>query len=323
MADLMYDLEAIRSKMRKKKGGGRSRDPNEWRPDKAETGKPLKWKFFILPPVDSMDIWYYEHGNHFIDNKVIECPRIHDGATCPLCQLGFDLMKETDDKEERRAIAKKFLSSSRYSVNIYFPSVKSTSADLRGKVKWFSMPQSIYGICEDVIMRDPPEGDAIEPEPFGIFFDPENAMPFVLEARKKGEYNSYEASHFIDKKMPITNGGEEKIKAILDARHDIPTLFPDRDVDLLETIASKFEDGSRAQVAVNEGKEKDEEKDDKKSGKKEETQEDEVSDLTDEILEDDIEDSADSKKPSEPEPEAEVGEEDEDLKSLLDELNSD
>jgi len=195
MADLMYDLESIRGKMRKRKGGG-AKDPNEWRPDKAEIGKVLKYKFFILPPVDSMDLWYYEHGQHWIDSSRIECPRIHDGTDCPLCQFGFDLMKETDEKSERSKIARQWLASARYAINIYFPSVASTPQELRGKVMWFSVPQSVYSIMEEVIMRDTPDDDALEPEAHGIFFDPNNAFPFVLEAKKKGDFNSYESSHF-------------------------------------------------------------------------------------------------------------------------------
>lgn len=318
MANLAYDLETIRNKMRKKKGG--SRDPNEWRPDKAEQGKPLKWKFFILPPVDSMDLWYYEHGAHWIENKVLECPRIHgDDSSCPLCQFGFDMMKETDDKEERRKIARNYLASSRYAVNIYFPSVSSTPADLRGKVMWFSMPQSVYTIMEEVIMRDPPESDALEPEPYGIFFDPTNALPFVLEAKKKGEFNSYESSHFINKPMPITKK-EEKIEGILESRHDIPSLFSDRDLDALQSIVDNLTGSSSTKSAPKA----------EPSEQIEEEQEEEVevesgSDLEDELEEDEIEEKAEEPKAKakKEKKEAKIEVEDDDLNSLLEELNSD
>lgn len=331
MADLMYDLEAIRAKMRKKKGN-KGKDPNEWRPDKAEANKSLKWKFFILPPTDGMDMWYYEHGNHFIDNKVLECPRIHDdGITCPLCQFGFDLMKDTEEKDERRAIAKKYLSSSRYSVNIYFPAVDSTPAELRGKVMWFSMPQSVYAICDEVIMRDPPSADVLEPEPYGIFFDPNNAMPFVLEAKKKGEYNSYESSHFIGKKMPITKGGDEKIKEILAQRHNIPTLFQERDIDALQAIVDNMTGGGKVSVPKSEPKKTESKKSEPEEKKT--SDEDELDDLMEEKTEEKVEakpeKKPEAKKETKPEAkpeakeEAKVEEEDEDLASLLNELNSD
>jgi hypothetical protein len=323
--NLAYDLEAIRSKMRQKKGG-KGRDPNEWRPDKAEANKPLKWKFFILPPTDNMDLWYYEHGAHFIENKVIECPRIHDETTCPLCQFGFDQMKDVKDKAERSQIAKNYLSSSRYAVNIYFPAIDSTPADLRGKVMWFSMPQSVFQLCEDVIMRDS-AGDSMESEeaaPYGIFYDPNNAMPFVLEAKKKGDFNSYEASHFIGKKMPITKGGDEKIAEILGMRHDLPSLFTARNVDALQSIVDNLEGNSRPS----------EPKPSKPAGKSD-------ADDLEELV---SEEKKPAKAPAKPEPtkkpepskdpkktetkkqepveEAEVEEKDEDLASLLEELNN-
>jgi len=323
MADLLYDLEAIRSKMRQKKGSGR-KDPNEWRPDKAEAGKTLKWKFFILPPLDGMDMWYYEHGNHFIESKVLECPRIHDdGVTCPLCQFGFDLMKDTDEKEERRAIAKKYLSSSRYSVNIYFPAIETTPADLRGKVMWFSMPKSVYDICESVIMRDPPAADAVEPEPYGIFFDPKNAMPFVLEARKKGEYNSYESSHFIGKKMPIT---KNDIDEVLAQRHNIPTLFSARDADALQSIVDNLT--GTAKIPVKSEKKPEKHSEPAKSVVSEAADLEEEEEKAPEKTKAPIVEKATAKAPAvekapeKKQEEAKIEEEDEDLASLLNELNS-
>lgn len=316
MTDLLYDLESIRGKMRKRKGG-KAKDPNEWRPDKAEIGKPLKWKFFILPPVESMDIWYYEHGQHWIEKNVIECPRIHDGTSCPLCQFGFDLMKETEEKDERRKIAKNYLASSRYAVNIYFPAVASTPTELRGKVMWFSMPQSVYAIMEEVIMRDPPDSDALEPEAHGIFFDPKSAFPFVLEAKKKGDFNSYESSHFINKNMPITKGNDEKIGAIIGQRHDIPSLFAERDIDPLQTIVDNIT-GAETKATKTESK-KDSKPDSEKDSKPDSDSASDLEELEEELEEEILEE----KETPKAEKKAEVEVEDDDLSSLLDDLNND
>lgn len=232
-----YDLESIRAKMRSKKV--KIRNEHEWRPDKAEQ-KTLRWQFFILPPTDNMELWYYEHGSHFINNRLYECPRVHnDGIQCPLCQFAFDLMKDIDDKEKRREIARKYLPSSRYAVNIYFPPLENTQQELRDKVMWFSMPQSVFRICEEVIMRDPPAVDAIGSEPWGVFFDPDNAMLMLLEARKKGDFNSYESSRFLNKKMPIAKT-KEKIASILAMRHDIASMFAERDVETLQEIVNSI-----------------------------------------------------------------------------------
>jgi len=318
MADLMYDLESIRGKMRKRKGG--SKDPNEWKPDKAESGKSLKYKFFVLPPVDSMDLWYYEHGKHWIDKKPLECPRIHDGDECPLCQFGFDLMKDVDDKEERRKIARQFLASARYAVNIYFPNVESTPQELRGKVMWFSMPKSIYDIMEEVIMRDPPSDDAIEPEAHGIFFDPSNAFPFVLEVKKKGEFNSYESSRFINKNMPITNGGEEKINEILEQRHDIPALHETRDVDALQAIVDNYKGEESSPAPSKSDKETPKPAAAEKKPEPEPKPEPELESEPEPELESEI---TESKAPEAEVEKADMEVEDDDLNALLEDLNSD
>jgi len=310
MADLMYDLESIRGKMRKRKGG--SKDPNEWKPEKADSGKSIKYKFFILPPVDSMDLWYYEHGKHWIDKKPLECPRVHDGDECPLCQFGFDMMKEVEEKEERRKIARQFLASARYAVNIYFPNVESTPQELRGKVMWFSMPQSVYLIMEEVIMRDS-SNDDLEPEASGIFFDPSAAFPFVLEVKKKGEFNSYESSHFINKAMPLTGGGEDKVTEILDCRHDIPSLHGERDVNALQAIVDNYKGEESTPVQPSAPSTP------KKPDPKPEPKEPELPTTPEAGLEEEIPETAEPKAAEKAELEVEDG----DLTALLDELNSD
>ena len=239
-------LEKIRAAMKKKKGG--IRDPHEWRADKAED-KTLKWQFFILPPVETMTLWHYQHGHHFIDGKSHECPRIHDDLPCPLCQFGFDLIKKTDVKEKRSAIAKALLPQQRYAVNIYFPPFESTQVDLRGKVLWYSMPQTVYNICEEVIFRDGP-GSGPEPEPHGIFFEPMKAYAFILEAKKKGDYNNYESSHFSNKKTPITSKGETKIQEILSMRHNIPTKFEARNIEALQAIVDRMSNGGSKEIGT-------------------------------------------------------------------------
>jgi hypothetical protein len=325
-SDLTYNLDAIRSKMRKKKGG-KIKDPNEWRPDKAEVGKPLKYNFFILPPVESMDLWYYEHGAHWIDKQVTECPRLHDDIPCPLCQFGFDLMKESEDKDVRRQIAKDYLSSSRCAVNIYFPPIKSSPAEYRGKVMWFSMPQSVYSICEEVIMRDPPESDALEPEPYGIFYDPQNALPFVLEVKKKGDFNSYESSHFINKKMPLSKSGEDKVAEILDLRHDIPTLFQERSIDTLQSIVDNLTGNSpaktpeKAEAAESKAKPEKESKTKSKTESKAKPQK-EAALVTEEADLESAFEEDETPKADTPVAEATIEEDDGDLATLLDELNS-
>lgn len=240
----MNPVDKVRDAMRKRKGG-KSRDPNEWRADKVDPGKNMSWKFFILPPDGIMDLWFYQHGAHFINNQVLECPRLHDQEQCPLCQYAFDLMRDVTEKEARSKIAKAYLPSARYAVNIYFPAYNSTPAELRGKVFWYSMPQTIYDICEEAIYRDPPQEESEQPtDAYGLFYLPMKANLLVLSARRKGDYNDYGSSHLVVQKTPISNKGEDKIKEILASRHRIPEKFEARNLDVLQDIVDKLSGNS-------------------------------------------------------------------------------
>ena len=238
MATDKEELERVRAMMKKKRGG--SRDPNEWRPDKAEEGKTLKWKFFVLPPIEAMNgLWFYRHGAHFIENTRIECPRLHDEMQCPLCNYAFEVMRDIKDKDKRKEIRKALLPMGRYAINIYFPAFESTPVELRGKVYWFSLPETVYNICDEVIMRDGPGDDPQDPEPYGMFYDPAAAHLMILQARKQGDYNTYESSSFVKDKRPITQK-EGMVEKILEMRHDVPSKFDARDMDVLQRIVNNL-----------------------------------------------------------------------------------
>src|SRR4051794_26319757 len=97
-----YDIDAIRAQVRKKMGGG-GKDPNEFRPPKAEDGKEVHYRFFILPGFSagdtlsageaarSMDLFFVDSGSHYIENKIWGCPRVIDGDPCELCDYAFGL----------------------------------------------------------------------------------------------------------------------------------------------------------------------------------------------------------------------------------------
>ncbi|MBD3407198.1 MAG: hypothetical protein GF411_13850 [Candidatus Lokiarchaeota archaeon] len=254
MSDAQKELARVRELMRKKKGGGR--DPNEWRPDKAEEGKTLRWKLFILPPTDSMNgLWFYRHGAHYIDNRMHQCPRLHDDIKCPLCDFGFDMMRETDDRDKRREIRRALLSSARYAVNIYFPAYESTPMELRGRVFWYSMPETLYNICEEVVFREGPGDDPDDPAPWGFFYEPNAAHPLILEAKKKGDYNSYESSRFGGQKVPISKK-DGMIDKILDQRFDLPNKFDERDIDTLQAIVDNLSGKTTSRPVITEQKTK-------------------------------------------------------------------
>ena len=331
-------LTKLRKKINDKSKGGSRRDPNEFRPPKAKDGEELNYYYRILPELSKgeecdgglasrdYDFYFYEHGAHWIDNRPVECPRIHDGEECEICKLGFELLNDESDIEQRRAIAKRYLPRSYYSINIYFLNNKRNPEDLRGRVMWGSVPKTVYDILDSCLNSDDP-GDEDDPRAFGFFHDVTEGYVFKLNVKKKGEFNTYEGSRFLPNTLdPLVKTEDGKVDAdainvILNKRHDLVEKFDARDKDKISGIVKKWISGDDAEP---------EPKDDPKpEAKKEED---------DDLLEEKPKKKAKAKKPKaeakkEPEPEPEPKEsesadeeEDEDdpeLQALMDYLNED
>lgn len=254
-----YDLEAVRKKLREQEGG--FKDPAEFRPPKAENGaKPIRYRFYILPPLHkgdkcadgvasaSMETFAVPNGSHKVNNKFYACPRLHDSDDCALCEFGFDLINETDDKKKRSAIARQWLPRGRHAVNIYFPPTKTNPEDLRGNVMWMNVSKQVYDVFEACIYNDDP-GDPEDPQACGVFFDEMDAYLFQLEVIEKGGYNNYEKSRFlanVGKKPIVTKDGKavkSKIQKVLDQRHDLFTKFDDRDPETIDEVVRSIKSG--------------------------------------------------------------------------------
>jgi hypothetical protein len=251
-------LEEVRRKMREKKGG-RARDPMQYVPPQVKENEILKLKFYVLNPLQAgdacvtgqasrtMDLWYVMAGTHWINQRPFECPRIHDGKECAFCQLGFDLLKDTDDEDTRKNIVKTYFPKQSWAVNIYFPPFESTPVELRGKVMWYAMQKTVYDIMESTIMRDASK-DTDDPQAFGLFYDPNDAYLFQLEVKRQGDYNEYKASKFLPTtKGPMIKKGNEpdeaKIAEVLGQRHDLFTKFAPRDAAKLAEKAREVLSG--------------------------------------------------------------------------------
>jgi len=293
MALSRSEKQKLLQKMREtkaKKGGG-FRDPNEWRP-KFEKDKDLTYRIHILPPLlegdecigkdgkttkceKDWDLYYYQRGGHFINKKIHECPRVRDGGECPMCSIGFDLMRESDDKEVRKQIAKEWLSQESHVVNIYFPDHKDNPSDLRGNVMYWRLPMAIFRQCEDAFDRDDDGGDDDDPLAFGLFFDPEESFPIKITLREKAGYNNYDDSKLLGKSRALADS-ESEIEEILAKRIDVPERYPKPDIKELQKIAdakmsgdtdgsSGFDEddnSSKENKKVQESKEEPESKDD-------------------------------------------------------------
>lgn len=240
-------LQKLRERLMKKKGGFR-RDPHEWRAPQVAQGEEFKAKAYILPPLEKgepceggtaqagMDgLFFTQVGDHWVNKKRYPCPRVYDNDDCSYCQLGFDLLSETEDKKARSEISRAYLPRTQYTVNLYFPDVKTNPEDLRGKVVYYAMPKTIFDKLEECIANDNAGDDPDDPQPWGIFYDPQDAYPLSIVINKKGDYNSYVDSKLLAKRGKIAST-QAKIDEILAQRHDIPTKYPERDTENRQTL---------------------------------------------------------------------------------------
>lgn len=259
-------LEEVRKRLKEKKGGF-VKDPNEFKPSQVKPGEEAKYKFIVLPPLQTgetcasgkvsrdMAQFFIPVGAHWVNKKPYECPRIHDQAECKFCQLGFDLLGEEDDEEIRKNIVKTYLARATYAVNIYFPSYDSNPEELRGRVMWYSMPKTVFDIMEATLMRDASKDD-LDPQAYGFFYLPDESYVFQLEVSSQGGFNAYKTSKFlystrgpmIKSKDGVANS--DQTKKVLDMRHDLYTKFAARDQVALAKLANEVLKGEPGRTEI-------------------------------------------------------------------------
>jgi len=254
-----YDVEAIRKKL-KQQMSGKFVDPDEFRPPKAEsTSEPVKYRFFILPPLmtgdvvkgstvtHDMDHFFLPHANHWVNDRPHPCPRVWSGeehGDCAVCQVGFDMLKEEKDENARKEIIKQWMPNTYYMVNIYFVNSPMNPEDLRGQVKFFNAPKTLFDTWTATLMREG-SGDPEDPVAHGVFFDESAAFMFQLEVLKFGRNNSYKTSKF------VANGGNpqpmlkdlSKLPSLLKMRHNLFEKVERPNVEAMRKLARLIVDG--------------------------------------------------------------------------------
>jgi len=248
-------LQKVRNKLKEQKGS--RRDPAMFRPPSVKQGDPAaKLRFVVLPGLkkgdkcvggtvsEGMDdMFCISGGQHWINQRPYGCPRLFDSEECPWCELGFNLLNESDIDEERRKISRMYLPRSTFAVNIYFPAYKVNPPEYHNKVMWYLLPKTVYDKMEECLMREDAGDDPDDPQPSGLFFDPEACLVFQLEVTHKGGYNNYENSKFLLKPQSI-GSTQEEIQAILDQRHDLWEKVPSRNREELDKLLEKLYNGS-------------------------------------------------------------------------------
>lgn len=145
-------------------------------------GEIRKYFFVIVPNLEEgTNLWYYKNGAHWIDTKriMLECPRIHDGSTCPVCGV----LKGPQNPNIR-----KFVAWERFAIYAYFPKYKNP-AEIAGTIRFFNMPITLYRIISDTVTES-----AWPMLPVGIV---------RLQIEGKGNFPYYGDSQFkpIDRKL--------------------------------------------------------------------------------------------------------------------------
>ena len=256
--DMPYEelLAQVRKKQQEKSAG--RRDPDELRIPKTRPKERLEYLIKILPELgqgdvckggtapEAMELWYAQNGAHYYDRVSYPCPRVHDNEKCPLCQVGFDLLNETDDEEQRKRISKVYLPRTYYAANAYILNHKNNPEELRGKVMWINLQKTIWTKLDACLQSDD-EGSETDPKAAGVFFHPwKRTYALKIVAFLKGDYNNYEESAL----LPLTLGplaatkegvaDDKRIQDILDQRIYIPERFGKRSVDKLKAIADQL-----------------------------------------------------------------------------------
>ena len=258
-----YDIEAIRKKLKETQGGRRI-DPDEFKPEKANsTTEAIKYRFFILPPFNAGDMikggkatrdmgvqCFIQHGQHWVHNKPYPCPRVYNGEECKLCTIGFDLYKELKEErigdDERKArkqnIGKKWMPTTFALANIYFTNYKANPDNLKNTVRFYNFPQSCVNLWEATLAKDGPGDDPEEPQPFGVFYDETAAYLFELSVLKQGKSNSYATSKFLWPAKPLS--AEPKgIDLILNLRHNLFSKIEEPKPDVIAKLADQLLSG--------------------------------------------------------------------------------
>jgi hypothetical protein len=250
---MQYDVEAIRKKLQQTMKG-KFNDPDEFRPEKAKSADvPIEYQFFVLPPLltgdqlksgkvtKSMDQFFVQHANHWINDKPYACPRVWDGTECPICSHGFELLKTDkvkNDEELRKKVVAQWMPQTYYMMNVYFAVSQKNPEDLRGRVMFYNAPKTIIDTCSACLMRDD-AGDPESPEAFGVFFDENNAYKFRLLVLKQGRNNSYKTSKFVNVPSPICRNQDNTpnaaaIAQVLAGRHNLWDKIDVPDMDKIK-----------------------------------------------------------------------------------------
>ena len=111
---------------------------------------------------------------------------------------------------------------------------------------WYLLPKTVYDKMEECLMREDAGDDPEDPQPHGLFYDPEACLVFQLEVRHKGGYNSYEESKFLLKQQSIGETSDD-IQAIMDQRHDLWEKVPERNKGELDKLLEKLYSGKPSQ----------------------------------------------------------------------------
>lgn len=255
--EALKKIQAIRDSINKNEGN-RS-DPTKFQPLQLRPGEKKTWTFIILPGLEKGEpcvggtasrdtgdgIFYVKAGTHYLKHKrtAVECPRIFNGDKCALCDLGFSLLREADDDNQKKDIRDKYLPREFAVINAYFPPNVGNPEDLEGKVFWFPVGQKkvrdkffeCINTDKEDALRNP--NDPAAYGPFWPFPDFESEEPnvcyqFALKANKPhgNKYNDYGGSEF----LPLSRAPLEKylpagktVEDIMNLRYDLWKKYRD------------------------------------------------------------------------------------------------
>ena len=217
-----------------------SESNNMYKP-KAKDGKGNVYKSYIrfVPNIENPKLPYIHKFVHYLrdeegDLHVVDSPTTVGKKNDPLTKRFFSLRNSNNPKDKKKSSDLKRSETNYALIQI----VKDDNRpDLAGKIMIFRFGQTIREKLEDMMFPpdDNSDDDFVKNEPINVF-DPMDAPVFELNITLKEQFNNYNNSKFIEKRVPIllldennklkepTNDDDGKKKIISHLKENSPSI---------------------------------------------------------------------------------------------------
>lgn len=212
------NFDKLKADVDKLSSGGRQADDRFWNLSLDKSGNGMAVLRF-LPAKEGENVAFVRKYSHFFRGENLKifaenCPSTLN-QSCPVCESNIAIWKANSEEDARKLTydSKRHLE---YYSNVLVVQDRSNPEN-EGKVFLFKYGAKIFEKIKNAIR--PEFEDEVAFDPFDIF----SGANFVLKARTKDNFRSYESSYF-DKPSELCEGNEKKITVALDSLYSLEAL---------------------------------------------------------------------------------------------------